>query len=368
MTEPEDSKSAAASWQIDLDEYIRQGEPDQAERSAAWETAIGLQAVDGLKTSDYLLETAKQHIEGEITITDAQRRIESYYENRSDRRSIERSAREADIVSSRITELLQERTFQFSPVELKQIHRRLFEGTFSHAGKFRTYNISKHEWILNGASVIYASYDNLNETLEYDFAQEAAFSYLGLPISDVIKRIVKFTSGIWQIHPFGEGNTRTTAVFIVKYLRTLGFEPDHTAFAENSWYFRNALVRANYNNVQAGIHETSVYLDRFFENLLTGANNELKNRFMHVDYHDSVQVTVQDKVNTVQVTVQAEKLVEVMGDSEYTTAELMSLVGMKHRATFMSNYLNPAIAAGLVERTIPEKPRSGNQKYRKARR
>lgn len=371
MTNFDDNEKYIESWKMDLDEYIRQGEPGRAERSAAWKAAIGLQAVDGLKTSDYLLETAKQHIEGAISITDAQRRIESYYESHSARQETEQADREADIVSSRITALLQEQAFQFSPVELKQIHRRLFEGTFDHAGKYRTYNISKREWILNDKSVFYASADSLEATLAFDFEQESAFSYKRLSMDRTIKHIAKFTAGVWQIHPFGEGNTRTTAVFIVKYLRTLGFEPDHTAFAENSWYFRNALVRANYNDVQNGVHQTNVFLERFFENLLAGAHRELKNRFMHIDYDESKWQTTPSAAtdqDTDQDTDQVAKLLSVMDDEAYSANELMALIGIKHRPTFRVNYLNPALEAGVIERTIPDKPRSGNQKYRKTRR
>lgn len=275
------------NWKYDLEEYIRQGEPGKAEKSAAWQTAIGLQDVDGLKTSDYLIETAKDHIEGKIDISQAKDRIHSYYEERKDRADLEASTKEADIVSARITEILSEKTFQFSPAELKSIHKRLFTGVFSHAGEFRTYNITKKEWILNGDTVTYSSYDSIKDTLDYDFGQEKIFSYEGLSAEDAIKHISGFTSGIWQIHPFGEGNTRTTAVFILKYLRTFGFTFSNDAFAENSWYFRNALVRANYNDFKKGITASDKYLNAFFENLILGADNELKNRYMHVEYEGS---------------------------------------------------------------------------------
>lgn len=273
-------------WQLDLEEYIRQGEPGQSEKSAAWKTAIGLQDVDGLKTSEYLLETAKEHIEGKIDIKTAQNRIQSYYEESKDRSDIEESTKEADIVSTRIAEMLGEKTFQFSPAEWKSIHRRLFNGVFDHAGEYRSYNITKSEWVLNGDTVVYASYDSINDTLDYDFAQEKEYSYEGLSAGDAVKHIAKFTSGIWQIHPFCEGNTRATAVFIIKYLKTFGFQVNNEIFAENSWYFRNSLVRANYSDLSKGINATTIYLECFFENLLLGYHNELKNRFMHVDYDD----------------------------------------------------------------------------------
>ena len=274
------------NWQFELEEYIKQGEPERAEKSEAWQTAIGLQAVDGLKTSEYLLDTAKDHIEGKITIDEAQKRIHSYYEQRSTRTETENETKEADIVSARITKLLGEKAFQFSPAEWITIHRRLFEGVFDHAGQIRQYNISKKEWILNGASVIYADFNSIKDTLDYDFSTEKQFSYEGLSVEASVNHLAKFASDIWQIHPFGEGNTRATAVFMIKYMKTFGFRVNNDAFRENSWYFRNALVRANYNNLQKGIHSTTKFLELFFANLLLGTNHELKNRYMHVDFVD----------------------------------------------------------------------------------
>ena len=274
------------NWQFELEEYIKQGEPDRAEKSEAWQTAIGLQAVDGLKTSEYLLDTAKDHIEGKITIDEAQKRIHSYYEQRTTRTETENETKEADIVSARITKLLGEKAFQFSPAEWITIHRRLFEGVFDHAGQIRQYNISKKEWILNGETVIYADWGSIKDTLDYDFATEKHFSYEGLSVEASVKHLAKFASDIWQIHPFGEGNTRATAVFMIKYMKTFGFRVNNDAFRENSWYFRNALVRANYNDLQKGIHSTTKFLELFFSNLLLGTNYELKNRYMHVDFVD----------------------------------------------------------------------------------
>ena len=273
-------------WQFELEEYIKQGEPGRAEKSGAWQVAIGLQAVDGLKTSEYLLDTAKDHIEGKITIDEAQKRIHSYYEQRNSRNESENSTKEADIVSARIAQLLGEKAFQFSPAEWITIHRRLFEGVFDHAGQIRKYNISKKEWILNGETVTYADFNSIKDTLDYDFAAERQFSYEGLSIEASVKHLAKFVSNIWQIHPFGEGNTRATAVFMIKYLKTFGFRVNNDAFRENSWYFRNALVRANYNDLQKGIHSTTKFLELFFANLLFGTKHELQNRYMHIDFAD----------------------------------------------------------------------------------
>ena len=248
------------NWQFELEEYIKQGEPERAEKSEAWQTAIGLQAVDGLNTSEYLLDTAKDHIEGKITIDEAQKRIHSYYEQRTTRTETENETKEADIVSARITKLLGEKAFQFSPAEWITIHRRLFEGVFDHAGQIRKYNISKKEWILNGETVIYADFNSIKDTLDYDFATEKQFSYEGLSVEASVKHIAKFASDIWQIHPFGEGNTRATAVFIIKYLYTLGFEMCSNVFVSYAKYLRNALVRANYQNLNQDIYCTMKYL------------------------------------------------------------------------------------------------------------
>ena len=268
--------------QFELEEYIKQGEPGQIQKSEAWQTAIGLQAVDGLTPSAYLLDTAKDHIEGKISIDEAQKRIQSYYEQRSDRAEIENGTKEADIVSARIAKLLGEKAFQFSPTEWLTIHRRLFEGVFPHAGKIRQYNITKKEWVLNGDTVTYASWNSIKETLDYDFATEKHFSYEGLSVNDCVKHLAKFASDIWQIHPFCEGNTRATAVFMIQYMKTLGFKVNNDAFEKNSWYFRNALVRANYSNFPNGVYATTAFLELFFSNLLLGTDHELKNRTMRL--------------------------------------------------------------------------------------
>lgn len=274
---------ANKNWQVELEGYIKQGEPEKTEKCAAWQTAIGLQAVDGLEPSEYLIRTAKEHIEGKIDMAAVKQRIKSYYEEISKHRVAESDNREADVVSTRITELLSEKTFQFSPVEWKIIHNRLFDGILGNAGKYRDCNITKKEWILNGDTVLYASFESIKNTVEYDFEQEKKYSYENLTVQDMIKHIAKFTADIWQIHPFIEGNTRATAVFIIKYLNTFGFAISNDAFEKNSLYFRNALVRANYNNFGKGIYAKTDYLERFFENLLIGTQHQLRNRNLHID-------------------------------------------------------------------------------------
>lgn len=271
------------NWKIEFDTYMMQTEPSRTEKSELWQVAIGLQQVDGLSTSDYLLNIAKEHIEGKITIGEVQHRLILYYKDCFGRMDYEDETREADLVAARITELLGEQTFQFSPKELQIIHRRLFSDILLDAGTFRTYNISKKEWILEGKSVLYASWQSIPETLDYDFQQEKNFSYESLSTQESIAHFAKFAAGIWQIHPFCEGNTRTTAIFLIRYLRTFGFAIGSTAFKNDSWYFRNALVRANYTDMLSGIHATTAYLERFLQNLLLGTNHPLQNRDLHIN-------------------------------------------------------------------------------------
>ena len=262
-------------------EYIKQSEPNKRDKGYAWHTAIGLQAVDGLKPSKYLIDTAIKNIEGDISIDEAQELLNTYYEE-NPKADTEDRTEEADKVAVRIAKILSEKAFSFTPNEYISIHKKLFAGIYGHAGKLRDYNITKKEWVLNGATVLYGSASELRATLDYDFAEEKKFSYKNLSMEDIIHHLALFVSRLWQIHVFGEGNTRTTAVFFIKYLRTLGFDVTNDIFAENAWYFRNALVRANYNDLKNGVHETTKYLELFLRNLLLDEKNELHNRSMHI--------------------------------------------------------------------------------------
>lgn len=282
-------------YELDFEEYIRNSEPAKKEKTYAWSTAIGLQQVDGLTPSKYLFETAKRNIDGEISVAEATSIIDSYYESKTARSGNDERTEEADKVSSRIAQILSEKSFNFSPSYLIALHGRLFAGIFKFAGKIRNYDISKNEWVLDGDSVMYGAAFELKAALDYDFEQERHFSYKNLTLEETVKHITFFVSRLWQIHAFGEGNTRTTAVFTIKYLRSLGFNADNRIFAENSWYFRNALVRANYNNLQKGIHENPEFLEKFFRNLLLGEHNELKNRFLHIRAKDFLEIKKNDK-------------------------------------------------------------------------
>lgn len=263
-----------------FEEYIRHIEADKKEKSYAWQTAIGLQEVDGLKPSQYLISTAIKNIEGEISIDTAEQWISQYYEENPSLTS-ENRTEEADKVSVRIAKLLSEPAFSFNANQYLAIHKYLFKDIYSHAGQIRTYNITKKEWGLEGETVVYGMASELKNTLEYDLSQEKNFSYRGLSLGEIMTHLATFIARLWQIHVFEEGNTRTTAVFFIKYLKTLGFNVTNDIFAENSWYFRNALVRANYNNLAKGVYETNEYLLLFLRNLLLGENNLLSNRQLH---------------------------------------------------------------------------------------
>lgn len=272
-------------------EYIRQQEPNKRAKGYAWHTAVGLQAVDGLKPSSYLLQTAVQNIEGEITIEEARKLLDAYYEENPIKDHEDRTE-EADKVSVRIAQLLSEQAFSFTPNQYLSIHRKLFGGIYNHAGKIRDYNITKKEWVLDGATVVYGSASELRATLAYDFSQEREFSYKGLSIEETIHHLAVFVARLWQIHVFPEGNTRTTAVFFIQYVRTLGFHAENDCFAENAWYFRNALVRANYNDLKNGVHETTEYLELFLKNVLLDEKNELHNRAMHISGNGETSFSV----------------------------------------------------------------------------
>lgn len=262
-------------------EYFKETEPDKRNKGYAWNTAIGLQDVDGIKTSEYLIRTAVRNIEGEISMEEASALLQSYYEENPAHDKSDRTE-EADKVSLRIAALLSEKGFSFTPNEYLSIHRKLFEGIFSNAGCPRTYNITKKEWVLDGDTVVYGSASELFATLEYDLSVEKEFSYRNLTMDQTIRHLAKFVARLWQIHVFSEGNTRTTAVFFIKYLRTLGFDVTNNIFAENAWYFRNALVRANYNHLRNGVHETTEFLELFLRNLLLDEKNPLQSREMHI--------------------------------------------------------------------------------------
>ena len=277
--EMDDNKNMEKSpFELDFDSYILQSEPSKQEKGRLWKTAIGLQQVDQLKPSKYLYDLAKKNIDGEITISEVKMLIDTYYESKTARPEQDDGTEEADKVSANITAMLAEKAFNFSTAYFCKIHERLFKGVFDKipVGKFRNYNITKREWVLDGDTVFYSDWELIQQTLDYDFNAERDFDYSTLSKDDVVRHISRFIANIWQVHAFGEGNTRTTAVFAIKYLRALGFDAANKPFEENSWYFRNALVRANYTNVRKGIYMNAEYLEKFFRNLMLGEKNELR--------------------------------------------------------------------------------------------
>ena len=367
----------------DFDEYIKQGEPDKKEKASIWRTAIGLQAVDGLKTSDYLKETACKHIEGKIDIDEARKLIQSYYQSKSFREPDDDEKQEADKVSANIAKILSADTLDFSAQGLISLHRRIFEKVFKHAGKIRTYNITKKEWVLKGDTVRYLNWEDLNRALDFDIEQEKEFSYKGISSDALIAHVTKFVSGIWQIHAFCEGNTRTTAVFTILYLRSLGFKVNNDMFAEHSWYFRNALVRANYKNAIEGVDYSPVYLERFFRNLLLGDQWDLRNRYLHIQpskewriqpnlansssthqapiKHPLSTRQVPDKLHTDDPNIA--RLVEAVGEQTLSVKEMMAALELKDRVNFQKLYLSPAIKDGFVKMLYPNSPKHPRQKY-----
>ena len=322
-----------------FEEYSKEKEPAKYYKSYAWKTAIGLQKVDGLEPSEYLIKTAEQNINGDISFDDAHALISSYY--KTSKSKAERTE-EADKVSVRIAQIISENSFVFSPIELMTIHKRLFEGIYSHAGKIRDYNITKDEWVLDGDTVMYGNAASLRETLEYDFSVEKNFNYNGFSTEQIISHIARFISNLWQIHIFGEGNTRTTAVFLIKYLGKLGFNVTNDIFAENSWYFRNALVRANYNNRAKGVFETTKYLEFFLRNLLLGEDNVLSNREMHVNYKE-VKMSAGETIAREQV------IIEMLRDNpDITLQELANTIGKSLRTVKMA--IKALQESGKIER------------------
>ena len=365
---------------LDFDEYIRQGDPQKKERAEAWRVAIGLQAVDGLKTSEYLHETARRNIEGKISIDEARELIKTYYITKTHHAPDDDEKQEADQVSANITKILSYSSLDFSTKGYIALHRRIFEGVFKHAGQMRNYDITKKEWVLNGDTVNYLNWEDLRRALDYDIEQERNFIYKGISPDNLISHISRFISGIWQVHAFREGNTRTTAVFTILYLRDIGFDVANDMFAEHSWYFRNALVRANYRNARKGIDYSPIYLERFFRNLLFGEQWDLRNRYLHIypteewSVQPNMSIPEQAPHNYPTTTPQLPnkfnadnsniiKLVSIIGKQELSVKEIMTSIGLKDRKNISVLYLNPAIQEGYVRRLYPNSLHHPKQKY-----
>lgn len=399
---------------LNFDEYIRQGEPSKREAAYAWSTAIGLQAVDGLKTSEYLNELARRNIEGEITMDEVSKLLDTYYKRKTVREADNERKEEADKASKNIKKILSSKTLDFSTNGFISIHRRIFDGVLLRTGKLRNYDITKKEWILRGDTVNYLNWEDLRRALDYDIQNEKAFSFEHLSMDEFVRHICLFVSGIWQIHAFGEGNTRTTAVFTIQYLRSIGFDVDNDLFANHSWYFRNALVRANYSNYQKKIVPDTSFLEKFFRNLLMGENNELKNRYMLINPPKKWDLQVIAPSTTPSSTPSSnststpssissatpsstpsstpsttpsstpsstpstikripnlldteneliKRLIKVIGHEQMSIKQMLEGVGLKDRMNFLEYNLNPAISEGYVRQLYPDKPHHPRQKY-----
>lgn len=366
---------------LDFDEYIRQGEPEQQTKAENWSIAIGLQAVDGLQTSEYLQETAKRNIDGEITLEEAHQLIHSYYTSKQSRTPSDEENEEADKVSANIAKMLYARSLNFTYFGYIQVHRKIFEGVYKFAGQIRDYEISKREWVLRGDTVTYGYSFELKQAIEYDLEQERQFNYGGLTNEEIIRHVAHFVAYLWQIHAFPEGNTRATAVFTIQYLRSLGFKVDSEMFRNHSWYFRNALVRYVYKN-REGVMNEPKYLERFFRNLLFGERWVLKNRYLiihppaeyaeqpRLDTPDTEQVPNKHRTSTEQVpnkirtnNPNIEKLIRIIGEEECSIKQMMERLTLRHRPNFIDHYLTPAIEEGYVRMLYPESPRHPRQRY-----
>lgn len=257
--------------------------PKNYAKQLQWDMAIGLQEVDNLKPSKYLEKLLSENVTGEKTIYEVEKELKEYYTEKEKNNDVNHNELECDLVSTRIVELLQEDSFELSIDYLKHVHKYLFQDVYEFAGEFRKVDFSKHERILNNDSVAYGDHKLLEQSLEYDITLEKNKNYKEMNIVDVINNITDFSSRIWQIHPFREGNTRTTALFIEKYLASLGYNVDNTLFKDKSVYFRNALVRSNYFNNYLNIKEDNSFLIKFYENLLLGKNNNLHSKDLIVE-------------------------------------------------------------------------------------
>ena len=337
--------------QEDFDEYIRQVEPTAQQSAADWQTAIGLQLVDGLKPSQYLLDVAQRNIEGDITIDEVRQLLDSYYSSKSNRTPEDDDAAECDKASANIKKILSTNTFAFNTNGFISTHRRIFEGVFKHAGELRKYDITKKEWVLRGDTVNYLNWEDLRRAIDYDIQQEREFSYKGLSDEEKVRHICRFVAGLWQIHPFGEGNTRTTAVFTIQYLRSMKYSVSNDLFKSYSWYFRNALVRANYKNVRIGIDYDISFLERFFRNLLLGEQNELKNRYMLISAPEGWEAADDKARRTDDKCVSTDDkptiiLAYLKEKGSCRTAEVSALLGLKPTQT--KAYLYQLLQEGKI--------------------
>lgn len=266
-----------------MNDYIEEETPKNYEKQLQWDMAIGLQEVDNLKPSKYLKQLLQENVMGVKTIYEVEHELKQYYVEKDKTNQTIQDEFECDLVATRIVQLLEEDNFELSVNYIKYIHEYLFQDVYEFAGEFRKVDFSKQEKILNNDSVAYGDYKSLEQSLDYDISLEKDKNYAEMNVVALINNITNFSSNIWQIHPFREGNTRTTALFIEKYLISLGYDVDNTMFKEKSVYYRNALVRSNYYNNYLNIKQDNSFLIKFYENLLLGKNNNLNSKDLIVE-------------------------------------------------------------------------------------
>ena len=359
----------------ELGGYFKAEEPGRRERADAWATAIGLQKVDGLTPSQFLFDTAKAHIEGRITQNQARRRIHDYYVAQNEAMRPDPEKEEADKVSERIVAVINGGGFAFTPEYYISIHAKLFKGVLPSAGKLRTVNIRKREWVLKDDSVTYGDASTLKQSLVRDFIDEREFDYGGKTPRRIIPHFARFIAQIWQVHPFGEGNTRTTAVFAIKYLNSLGYRVENNMFRDNSWFFRNALVRANYADYARDVKRDWGYLEAFFRNLLLGESNEMKSRYLLIGLSDEDKKKIREltegclektirksgkkkAVRKKRLEKSGKKTVDVLWEllkdnPRFTLADMVEVLGIT-RSTVQKHIANLK-AAGRLRRVGPDK-------------
>lgn len=353
-----------------FDQYYEAPEPGRSERAYAWATAIGLQDVDGLRPSQYLIDTAKRNIEGEISADEARRLVDEYYETKLGHDEPE-NAEEADKVSVRMISIINAPGFRLSPEYYLGLHKWIFDGVFPHAGQIRDVELTKREWVLNGDTVEYELSCMVEKSLAYDFDKEKKFKYKGLSENAFVEHFASFISGIWQIHPFREGNTRTVALFAIKYLKSMRHDVTNDLFAKKSWYFRNALVRANYSNIKLDVDKTQLPLEEFFKVLIYGDEIELHNRFLRIgqeygtaaakavsDFHrhdDGINVGVNNRNVVVNDGVKGcNVVVNVVANGE------MTLAATEERAV-KALLRNPRLTASMLAVSLETSPRQAQR-------
>ena len=396
-------------------ERIQKEEPGRSEKEAAWQTAIGLQAAESLRTSDYLLQTAQKHIDGKISLDNVQEQIEGYHFERNEHDAGDPEKEEADKVAVNITRILLTQAVDLSANGLSRLHRKIFEGVYENAGILREEDVSKREWVLGGEPLKFISFENLQEALENCLAKESRHNYKEDSSDELVSHLSEFISKIWHINAFGEGNTRFTAVFTLLYLHHLGISIKSDTFKNESWYFHNALVRANFRDIQKNIDYEPVYLERFFRNMLLGEQWDLRNRYLHVrpaaEWRTQGNLNPEASTGQVQIKQSASRIKEkaelkiskeeaqpaitapkaeikplhlsekaenlqnsaenpnilflavAIGDEFLSVKEIMDRLKLKGRDNFTKLYLSPALSSGVLALLYPNSPRHPRQKY-----